>query len=66
MLRLLAMLPHPPLPTRLRCLGFGCPALGSESLAEHVHSRGWDRYFYSYALPGGCFMKKHGSVLLLC
>ncbi|GAB4823110.1 hypothetical protein N2152v2_010156 [Parachlorella kessleri] len=57
MLRLLAVLPCPPPPTRLRCLGFGCPAIGSESLAEHVHSRGWDRYFYSYALPEDCVPK---------
>lgn len=58
-LRLLHLLRGaPPPPTSLRCIVFGCPAIGNASLASHVRQQGWDDFFVSVALPGAqasCF-----------
>lgn len=53
-LRLLHLLRAAPPPAdALRCIVFGCPAIGNTALAEHVRQQAWDAHFLSISLPGG-------------
>jgi alpha-beta hydrolase superfamily lysophospholipase len=53
-LRLLHLLRAAPPPAdALRCIVFGCPAIGNTALADHVRQQAWDAHFLGISLPGG-------------